>query len=143
MDKPLTAEDIAGILYHAADIIKSWNGIQTLPSCNDCGRQPHCSYCPKPGQMVRYNCILWSKDGHDIPASWSWKDEVADETIKDLKEKLIKKTNDFNELRIKYEQVSEKIFDIETEKEHWHNLCQSYEQTITKMAEAIAKRDGA
>ena len=132
--------DYAGDLYHIADIIRSWENIMSLPNCNDCGRQKVCTYCPKPGQMVRYNCPIWSKDGHDIPASWSWKDEVADETIKDLKEKLIEKAKAFNDLSAKYEQLREERFDLEIEKEHWHNKCKSYEQTIVNMAEAIQNK---
>ena len=57
MDKPLTAEDIAGILYHAADIIKSWNEIQALPNCNNCYRKD-CQFRPDWGQIVRFNCPL-------------------------------------------------------------------------------------
>lgn len=29
------------------------------------------------------------------------------------------------------------IADLEKERDYWHNLCQSYEQTIVKLAEAI------
>ena len=130
----------AGDLYHIADIIRSWENIMSLPNCNDCGRKSVCAYCPKPGQMVRYNCILWSKDGHDIPASWSWKDEIYDETIKDLKEKLIEKTGICDDLHVKHEKACDKIFDLEKEKEHWHHLCQSYEQAIVKLTEAISQK---
>ena len=32
------------------------------------------------------------------------------------------------------------IVAVEKERDYWHNLCQSYEQTIVKMAEAISQK---
>lgn len=100
----------AGDLYHIADIIRSWESIMSLPNCNDCGRQPGCAYCPKPGQMVRYNCPLWSEDNHAVIPGTDLNELIAD------------------------------IADLEKERDYWHNLCQSYEQTIVKMAETIKNK---
>ena len=37
------------------DSLKTLRDIYETHDCNECGNQD-CGYCPKPGQMVRYNC---------------------------------------------------------------------------------------
>ena len=55
----ISHQDITGILYKIADIIRVYDEIMSLHDCNDCGRKHCCPYVPKAGQMVRINCPLW------------------------------------------------------------------------------------
>ena len=45
------------------DSLLALRNIQECGSCNDCGLTRTCKVRPLPGQMVRYNCPFWVKDG--------------------------------------------------------------------------------
>lgn len=45
------------------DSLMALRNIQACGSCNDCGLAQICKVRPLPGQMVRYNCPFWVKDG--------------------------------------------------------------------------------
>lgn len=54
-----TIADVAYIL----DSLMALRSIQNSGCCNNCDIQGKLHYCPKPGEMVRYNCPSWMKKG--------------------------------------------------------------------------------
>lgn len=60
MDKLNNA--IANTAY-ILDCLRNLRSIYETGDCNDCGTKS-CIYKPKPGQMVRYNCPFYEKDGN-------------------------------------------------------------------------------
>ena len=50
LDKAIA--DVAYIL----DSLMVYRNILQTGDCNNCAISGKCKYCPKPGQMVRYNC---------------------------------------------------------------------------------------
>ena len=48
-------------LLYLADSMVLLNDIAKMNTCNDCGIQRKCNYCPRPGESVRYNCPLWQQ----------------------------------------------------------------------------------
>lgn len=55
-------EAISNVAY-IYDSLWALRNIQACGSCNDCGLVRICKVRPLPGQMVRYNCPFWVKDG--------------------------------------------------------------------------------
>ena len=51
--------DVAYIL----DSLMALREIHNSGSCNDCGTRSICKCKPKLGQLVRYNCPFWAKEG--------------------------------------------------------------------------------
>lgn len=52
--------DVAYIL----DTLMAYRSIQETGGCNECALK-QCSYAPKPGQIVRYNCPFFCKEDED------------------------------------------------------------------------------
>lgn len=57
--------DVAAILYKAADALRWQEKILALPSCNDCRKNGHCEYEPRPGDYVRINCAFWEQEASE------------------------------------------------------------------------------
>ena len=57
-------EVIANIEY-IYDCLVSLRNIYKTGCCNDCGIKNQCKHVPKAGQMVRYNCPFYVKEGED------------------------------------------------------------------------------
>ena len=55
LDKAIA--DVAYIL----DSLMVYRNILQTGDCNTCAITGKCKYCPKPGQMVRYNCPHYMK----------------------------------------------------------------------------------
>ena len=54
----------ADLLNYAADCIRYYERIATLPNCNDCGMSSKgCMYLPTWGEEVRINCPHWIPEG--------------------------------------------------------------------------------
>ena len=53
---------IANVAY-ILDSLMGLRNIYDSGSCNNCGNTICCKYKPEPGQMVRYNCPFWKKEG--------------------------------------------------------------------------------
>lgn len=54
----------AELLQYAADCIRYYERIASLPDCNNCGIAPKgCMYLPKWGEEIRINCPHWVKEG--------------------------------------------------------------------------------
>lgn len=62
MRKPKDRLDgaIADVAY-ILDSLMAYRNIVQTGCCNDCAISGKCKYCPKPGQMVRYNCPHYMK----------------------------------------------------------------------------------
>jgi hypothetical protein len=43
------------------DYLRNYRNILQTGDCNNCAIRGKCKYCPKPGQMVRYNCPHYMK----------------------------------------------------------------------------------
>lgn len=48
---------------HILDCLRSLRSIYETGDCNNCEIEPICKFKPVPGQMVRYNCPFYVKDG--------------------------------------------------------------------------------
>ena len=44
------------------DCLMAYRNILQTGDCNNCAISGKCKYCPKPGQMVRYNCPFYQKE---------------------------------------------------------------------------------
>lgn len=55
-------EAIANIAY-IYDSLIALRRIYETGCCNDCGIKNQCKHVPKVGQMVRYNCPFYVKEG--------------------------------------------------------------------------------
>lgn len=51
-------EDLAYIL----DSLRALREIQAAGNCNTCAGRRECEYCPRPGQLVRYNCPFYKEE---------------------------------------------------------------------------------
>lgn len=60
MDK--LSEAIANTAY-ILDCLRNLRSIYETGDCNNCEIRTICKIKPMPGQMVRYNCPLYVKDG--------------------------------------------------------------------------------
>ena len=60
MDK--LSEAIANTAY-ILDCLRNLRSIYETGDCNNCGIKAMCKVKPIPGQMVRYNCPFYVKDG--------------------------------------------------------------------------------
>ena len=56
LDKAI--EEVAYIL----DCLTAYRSITEKGGCNDCKFRRGCKSCPKPGEVVRYNCPLYERD---------------------------------------------------------------------------------
>lgn len=57
-------EAIASTAY-ILDCLRSLRTINESGSCNDCGVKKICKMKPKLGQMVRYNCPHYTREGEE------------------------------------------------------------------------------
>ena len=48
-----------GYIY---DCLMDYRLILKSGCCNDCSKKKNCEYAPKPGQLVRYNCVFYEKE---------------------------------------------------------------------------------
>ncbi len=64
----MSDKDMAGEIYRLADLLMFALRIKETHSCNNCGIQKSCQYCPRPGETVRYNCPLWGSGTADNKA---------------------------------------------------------------------------
>lgn len=55
-------DDAIGMMYYIADNLKVLREIYSTGDCNNCSNK-ECGYKPKPGQIVRYNCPFYKKEG--------------------------------------------------------------------------------
>jgi len=44
------------------DALRAYRNVVESGDCNRCKRKQTCQYCPKPGQLVRYNCPHYQKE---------------------------------------------------------------------------------
>lgn len=51
--------DVAYIL----DTLMAYRNIVQTGDCNRCKIKNECGFCPKPGEIVRYNCICYVEGG--------------------------------------------------------------------------------
>ena len=49
--------------WYLYDCLSALKNIQDSGDCNVCASQKDCQYAPKAGQMVRYNCPFYRKEG--------------------------------------------------------------------------------
>lgn len=47
--------------WYLYDCLSTLKTILDSGDCNDCSKSRSCPYCPKPGQLVRYNCPYFKK----------------------------------------------------------------------------------
>lgn len=57
LDKAIS--DVAYIL----DTLMAYRNIVQTGDCNRCKIKKECGVCPKPGEMVRYNCMFYVAEG--------------------------------------------------------------------------------
>lgn len=64
--KPITENDknaFIQLLHYAADCMRYYERVATLPDCNNCRRaETGCIYLPKWGEDVRINCPHWTSE---------------------------------------------------------------------------------
>lgn len=58
-------DDAIAMQAYILDVLMAYRDISKLPTCNECKAQRDCSYAPKPGQMVRYNCFAFVGEVQD------------------------------------------------------------------------------
>lgn len=51
--------DVAYIL----DTLMAYRNIVQTGDCNRCKIKKECGVCPKPGEIVRYNCVFYVEEG--------------------------------------------------------------------------------
>lgn len=56
-------DDAISDVAYIFDCLMALREIHNSGSCNDCETRSICKCKPKPGQMVRYNCPFWAKEG--------------------------------------------------------------------------------
>ena len=56
-------DDAISQTAHILDCLMELRNIYECGCCNDCGISVICDFKPKPGQMVRYNCPFYEKEG--------------------------------------------------------------------------------
>lgn len=56
--------ELIGLLVSLISHAQYGMTVKTYDDCNNCGRR-NCEHKPKPGQMVRINCPLWSYDDEE------------------------------------------------------------------------------
>jgi len=55
-------EVIADVAY-ILDTLMAYRNIQRVArTCNDCGVNKTCKFVPKPGELVRFNCPMWTEE---------------------------------------------------------------------------------
>ena len=59
MDRLDNAISDVGYLF---DCLRAYRNIVKSGNCNDCRLQKTCDNCPKPGQLVRYNCPFYEEN---------------------------------------------------------------------------------
>lgn len=47
------------------DSLMTLRDIYKTGDCNICAVKKECGYCPKPGEMVRYNCPFYQAEGEN------------------------------------------------------------------------------
>lgn len=57
LDKAIS--DVAYIL----DTLMAYRNIAQTGDCNRCKNKKECVYCPKPGEITRYNCVFYVAEG--------------------------------------------------------------------------------
>lgn len=57
-------DTIANVAY-ILDSLMALRNIYDSGSCNDCGISAICNFKPKLGQMVRYNCPFYEREGEE------------------------------------------------------------------------------
>ena len=53
-------------LYWVIDCLKAYQEITQSGCCNDCCIAKACQCKPKPGELVRYNCVFYMRKGKDV-----------------------------------------------------------------------------
>jgi hypothetical protein len=53
-----TISDIAYLL----DCLRALRSIYATSDCNECIKKMECAYCPKAGQIARYNCPFFARE---------------------------------------------------------------------------------
>ena len=49
-------DDLIALTAYNLDTLRVYRDIVNSGDCNVCAIKRECEYCPKPGQLVRYNC---------------------------------------------------------------------------------------
>ena len=55
-------DNIIADLVYILDSLRALREIQATGNCNTCAGRSECEYCPRPGQMVRYNCPFYKEE---------------------------------------------------------------------------------
>lgn len=55
-------DNIIADLAYIHDSLRALREIQTVGNCNTCAGRSECEYCPRPGQLVRYNCPFYKEE---------------------------------------------------------------------------------
>lgn len=54
-------DDAIGSVAYILDCLRDYRVIVESGDCNACRRKKECGYCPKAGQLVRYNCPFFER----------------------------------------------------------------------------------
>lgn len=54
--------DAVATVGNIFDLLCACREILESGCCNDCGKKMDCEYCPKPGQLVRFNCPFYEQE---------------------------------------------------------------------------------
>lgn len=58
-------DDVIADVAYILDTLMAYRRIVETGCCNDCGKRARCSWIPKPGETVRYNCPFYEEKGSD------------------------------------------------------------------------------
>ena len=58
-------DDAIANTAYILDCLMALRNIHDSGSCNDCGISVICDFKPKLGQLVRYNCPFYEKEGEE------------------------------------------------------------------------------
>lgn len=57
-------DDVIAQKAYELDCLRNYRNIVESGDCNNCTHKSHdCMYVPKPGQLVRYNCPHYTREG--------------------------------------------------------------------------------
>ena len=59
IDKVITQAESEWL--YIIDVLRAYREIVNTGSCNECASKLTCQYCPKAGEIVRYNCPHYQK----------------------------------------------------------------------------------
>ena len=55
-------DNIIAEIAYILDSLRVLREIQAAGNCNTCAGRSECEYCPRLGQMVRYNCPFYKEE---------------------------------------------------------------------------------